>query len=86
METMCMGIPTVAYINDDDLHFIPEKMAKDCKETVINANADTLFDTLENLVNNPDILYQKHMASMEYVHRWHAAEYVASITKEHYEM
>lgn len=27
----------------------------------------------------------KHEASMEYVHRWHAAEYVASITKRYYE-
>lgn len=85
METMCIGIPTIAYINKDDLHFVPQKMAEDCLETVINANGATLFSTLENIVNNPQILYQKHEASMEYVHRWHAAEYVASITKKYYE-
>lgn len=85
METMCMGIPTIAYINEEDLHFIPSQMAKDCRETVISAIADTLFETLENLINNPEILYQKHEASMEYVRRWHVAEYVASITKNYYE-
>lgn len=85
METMCIGIPTIAYINEDDLHFIPQRMAEDCLETIINANGMTLFSALENIVNNPQILYQKHEASMEYVHRWHAAEYVASITKKYYE-
>ncbi len=85
METMCIGIPTIAYINPDDLHFLPPKMAEDCLETVISANKNTLFSVLENIVNNPQILYQKHEASMEYVHRWHAAEYVASITKRYYE-
>lgn len=85
METMCMGIPTIAYVNEEDLHFIPPEMAKECRETVINANANTLFSVLENIINNPQILYQRHKASMEYAHRWHAAEYVASITKQYYE-
>lgn len=85
METMCMGIPTIAYINEDDLRFIPPKMTEDCLETVINANGATLFSVLEDIINNPQILYRKHEASMEYVHRWHAAEYVASITKKYYE-
>lgn len=85
METMCMGIPTIAYINEEDLHFIPQQMAKDCLETVINANSETLVSVLENIINNPDMLKQKHIASMEYVHNWHAAEKVAAITKKYYE-
>lgn len=85
MEAMCMGIPTIAYVNEDDLHFIPPAMAKDCLETIINANKNTLFAVLENIINNPQILYERHEASMEYVHRWHAAEHVASITKQKYE-
>lgn len=84
-EVMCMGIPTIAYINEEDLCLIEPEMAKDCLETVINANGNTLFSVLENIVNNPEILYQRHEASMEYIHRWHAAEYVASITKQYYE-
>lgn len=86
METMCMGIPTVSYINEEDLHFIPSQMAKDCLETVINANENNLLDVLENIINNPQILYQRREASMEFVHKWHTAEYVASITKKYYEM
>jgi len=85
METMCIGIPTIAYINQDDLHFLPPKMAKDCLETVINANGNSIFSVLESIIHNPRILYQRHEASKEYVHRWHAAEYVASITKRYYE-
>ena len=85
METMCMGIPTIAFINEEDLHFIPKQMAEDCLTTLINANGNTLFSVLEDIVNNPIILYQRHEASIEYVHRWHAAEYVASITKKYYE-
>lgn len=85
METMCIGIPTIAYINEDDLRFIPSDMAKDCQETLINADGNTIFSVLENIINNPQILYQRHEASMEYVHRWHTAEYVASITKKYYE-
>ena len=85
METMCMGIPTIAFINQEDLGFIPQEMAKECMETVICADGNTLTYVLEELVNNPEILYRRHKASMEYVHRWHAAEYVASITKKYYE-
>lgn len=85
METMCMGIPTISFINEEDLHFIPKQMAEDCLATLINANSDTLFSVLEDIVNNPQTLYRKHEASMEYVHRWHDAEYVASITKKYYE-
>lgn len=85
METMCMGIPVIAYINEEDLHFIPEQMAKDCLETIINANGKTLFSVLENIINDPKELEQRHMAAMEYVHNWHAAEKVAAITKKYYE-
>lgn len=85
METMSMGIPAIAYINESDLRHIPPKMAEDCLETVINADGNTLFSVLENIINNTQLLYQKHQASMEYVHRWHAAEYVASVTKQYYE-
>ena len=85
METMCMGIPVIAYVNEEDLHFIPEQMAKDCLETVINANVENIFSVLENIVNNPCILEQRHIAAMEYVHNWHAAEKVAAITKKYYE-
>lgn len=85
METMCMGIPTIAYINEEDLHFIPARMRKDCLDTIINANANTLLSVLEDIINNTHILYQRHEASMEYVHKWHTAKYVASITKKYYE-
>jgi len=84
-ESMCMGIPTIAYINKHDLKYIPKQMAEDCINTVIDANQNTLFEVLENIVNNPSVLYEKHKASMEYVYRWHRAEYVASITKKEYE-
>ena len=84
-ETMCMGIPTIAYINEEDLKFIPKEMAKDCLDSIINANEFTLYDVLENIINNPSILVQKREAGMEYINKWHNAVNVAKITKAAYE-
>lgn len=84
-ETMCMGIPTIAYINEEDLKYIPKEMAKDCLDSIINANEFTLYDVLENIINNPSILVQKREAGMEYINKWHNAVNVAKITKAAYE-
>lgn len=38
VEAMKMGKPVGVYIREEDLQFIPEEMAKDLRETVININ------------------------------------------------
>ena len=85
VEVMKMGKPVVAYINEKDLRFIPEEMAKDCKEAIINANEFNIEEILSSYVEDRTQLGIKREAQMEYVNKWHNPKYVASITKKKYE-
>ena len=85
VEAMKMGKPVIAYINPDDLHFIPKQMERDCCEAIINANEYTLESVLMHYMNNRPELDKVCEAQLEYVHRWHDPHYVATITKEKYE-
>lgn len=85
VELMKMGKPVIAYINRDDLHFLPPKMAKECEEAIINANEYNLESRLLYYIENQDKLQEKQKAQYEYIHMWHDPKYVASITKEKYE-
>lgn len=85
VEGMEMGKPVCAFIRDDDLKFIPERMAKDLKEAIININPFNIENVLEGYLQNPQWLYQKSEAGLEYVHKWHDPVYVAQITKSVYE-
>jgi hypothetical protein len=60
-------------------------MAKDLKETVININPFNIEIVLEEYLENPQLLYRKSQAALEYVHKWHDPIYVARITKSVYE-
>lgn len=85
VEAMKMGKPVIAYINADDLHFIPTNMAKDCQEALISANETNLEEVLRELIDNINILKEKNEAQLEYVYKWHDPQYVAAITKKRYE-
>lgn len=85
VEVMRMGKPVVAYINENDLKFIPSEMSRDCKEAIINANEYTIEDVLGRYIDNREELKQKCDAQWEYVNKWHNPVYVASITKKIYE-
>ncbi len=85
VEVMKMGKPVIAYINEDDLKFIPQEMAKDCREAMINANEESIEKVLWDYIENRGCLELKRNAQMEYVRKWHDPIYVASITKKVYE-
>ncbi len=85
VEVMKMGKPVTVFIREEDLRFIPKKMAEDLSETIINTDPYNIFDKLAKYIDNIQLLYQKSEASREYVSKWHNPEYVASITKEAYE-
>ena len=85
VEAMKMGKPVAVFIREEDLQFIPEKMALDLKSTVINLNASNIEKVIEEHLQNPQSLYQKSAAGLEYVHKWHNPLYVAGITKSFYE-
>lgn len=85
VEAMRMGKPVGVFIREEDLRFIPEKMAKDLKNAVINLNPFNIETVLEGYLQSPELLLSKSKAALEYVHRWHDPIYVAGITKAVYE-
>ena len=85
VEAMKMGKPVAVFIREEDLKFIPEKMAQDLKSSVINLNPSNIEKVLEEYLENPILLKQKSEAGLEYVHKWHDPSYVARITKSFYE-
>ena len=85
VEGMKMGKPVGVFIREEDLQFIPKEMAKELKEAIININPFNIENVLEGYLQNPQWLYQKSEAGLEYVHKWHDPVYVAKITKSVYE-
>ena len=86
VEAMKMGKAVIAYINEEDLHFIPTEMAKECREAMISANESNIEETLLEILNNIQYLRNKNEAQIDYVYKWHDPQYVASITKKIYEV
>jgi hypothetical protein len=85
VEAMKMGKPIGVFVREDDLKFIPEKMAQDLKSAVINLNPFNIEKVLEEYLENPRLLKFKSEAGCAYVHKWHDPTYVAGITKSTYE-
>lgn len=85
VEVMKMGKPVMAFIRKEDLTLLPEKMARECQEAVINVDPPSLYEQLCAIIENPEILKKYREAALEYVHRWHDPVYIANITKSVYE-
>jgi hypothetical protein len=85
VEVMKMGKPVAVYIREEDLSFIPADMARDLRETFININPENIEEVLSRYLEEPELLYKKSKASVDYVHTWHDPVYVASLTKAVYE-
>ncbi|MBN1292894.1 MAG: hypothetical protein JXB48_13720 [Candidatus Latescibacteria bacterium] len=85
VETMKMGKPVMAFIRKEDMHYMPQQMADDCLDTIINVSPDSIYEKLCEIVENPELLKKHREAALDYVHRWHDPVYVAGITKATYE-
>ncbi len=85
VEVMKMGIPVMAYVCQEDLRFIPDEMARECMEAIINVTPHTVFDTLCTIVENPSLLKEYRDAGLDYINRWHDPKRLAGITKGVYE-
>ena len=71
LECMKIGKPVIVYLNHDDLRYVPEQMAKDCREAVLEADCDTIEQTLEECIHDKNLLQRKAVAAIEYVQVWH---------------
>jgi len=85
VEAMKMGKPVMAFIREEDLIFLPEKMLLGCKEAIIHVGPSNIYEKLCLIVENREILKKYREVALEYVHQWHNPVYVAGITKSVYE-
>lgn len=85
VEAMKLGKPVIVYINHEDLKFIPKQMARDCLETVIEADGESLYSVLEGLLEQPEMLKARREAGFEFVNRWYDPLETARVTKAAYE-
>ena len=79
---MKMGIPVAAYINEDDLHFIPEEFANEVP--IINIRVDNIVEKLSAIVEDREQLIEYGNRARLFVEKWHDPKYVASLTKAVY--
>lgn len=81
VEVMALGKPVLAYLREDDLKFIPQKMRDDLP--VFNINSSSLYDDLINILelNREDLLVIAKN-SRSYVENWHNPLVIAKRIKK----
>lgn len=84
LEAMKMGKPVIAYL--DPVHYkkINPDMVNEMNDTIINASPETIYDTLKEIMVNPDCLRPQVEKGLSFVEKWHAPKVVAAITKKEY--
>lgn len=80
MELMTLGKPSICYIRQEDMKFLPEEMVEDMP--IINATPETIYDVLKLwLTTNKNLLREQGVKSRKYVEKWHDPLKVAAIVK-----
>jgi glycosyltransferase involved in cell wall biosynthesis len=70
VEAMALGKPVIAYIRQEDLHFIPAQMRMDLP--IFQAEPRTIHEVLENILKMPRTdLVKMAKKSRAYVEKWH---------------
>lgn len=82
VELMALGKPVVAYIRQEDLHFIPAEMKADLP--IISADTTTLKEVLRDLIRDPDRRKRVGEQSRAFVEKWHHPRVVAQMTTTAY--
>ncbi len=83
VEAMSLGIPTIAYIDERDLRWIPPAMAADLP--IINATPETIRDRLLELHRmGSDARRERGRASHSFVSKWHDPDALVRIVAKAY--
>jgi len=77
VEAMKMGVPVIAFINDDHLRFVPCEMASQLP--VVRANPGSILSVMRSLIADRDRLREIGANSLAFVNCWHAPERVAAM-------
>lgn len=78
VESLSMGICTLAYLNDNYEQFIPD-------HPFVNATPKTLDTVLRNLVASPQTILQKKLESKAWVQKYHNLFSVGNTLYEYYQ-
>jgi hypothetical protein len=84
VEVMKMGIPVIAYINEFDLEFVPDDFAKELP--IIKTSPLNITENIIKIIKEREQLIEIGKLSNNFVEKWHHPMYVASLTKEKYEI
>lgn len=79
-EMMALGIPTIVYLREDLLNYYPEP------PPLINANPNTLEQTLINFYENRDLLKKYRNDGIDYAYKVHHPSRIAIKCLEYYEL
>lgn len=85
VECMFMKKPVMVRVAEEDLHFLPPKMAEQLRSSVINADPNTIEQNLISVIEQPEQLSLIANNAEAYAHQWHHPRQVAQVTKEFYE-
>jgi len=85
VESMSMGKPVAAFIREEDLQFIPDRMADDLHRSVLNVSANTVLEELERILQDPGELTGIGKAGYRYAHTWHDPVKIANDVVSIYE-
>jgi len=83
VQAMAFGTPTVCYIREKDLSFLPSSLVKDLP--IINATKYNLYDVLVELIHNKEKLREIGKKSRAYVEKYHDPVKIAKKMKKVYE-
>jgi hypothetical protein len=84
VELMALGKPTICYIREEDLKFIPEAMRAELP--IINATPSTIYDILKEwLTVRRHMLPELGQRCRHYVETWHDPLKIAARLKSDYE-
>jgi hypothetical protein len=78
VEAMAMGKPTISYIRENLLDRYPPDLP------LVNANPDTIEQTLERLILDAQLRYRIGVASRAYVEHYHDADVVLEVLAKIY--
>jgi glycosyltransferase involved in cell wall biosynthesis len=84
VEAMALEKPVVAYLDEDDLRFLPSEMRSELP--VVSASASTVAETLRDLLTAPEARRSElGRLGRAFVERWHDPMAVATRLKHDYE-
>lgn len=71
IEAMSMGKAVASFIREEDLIFIPDKMADNLKDSMVNISIETIESKIEYFIEDPSALGSYMKNGYKYAKNWH---------------